>query len=372
MNFALSPAHRLLLRAALGEGDDALGAWRSWRDAVDFDAIDGESVRLVPLLYRNLARLGVDRAELGRYVSVYRHTWVKNRLAFATCAEAIAILEEAGIETLLLKGGALALRHYPDQGARAMLDLDVLVRPARAQEAFARLVARGWTRMGRSDLRVLRDRDMVRMNGVGLASPEGRALDLHWYAGADLRTPGADDGFWRAAVPVELAGRKTRALGPTDLLYTVVVHGFTSYERHVRWAADATMIIAGGEVDWRRLLALAQARRMVLPLRAALGVLRDELGTAVPAEAIEAFAGARVDRVDRYEYEHRVSARPFTTSKVLLRLWTTYRRGSAAHGPALALGFVPYLADYYDLDDPRRALPHALSRAVQRLRSQGF
>jgi hypothetical protein len=92
-------------------------------------------------------------------------------------ADALAALHAAGIETMVLKGIALAVMHYSDPGDRPMDDIDVLVRPEEANRALALLAAEGWTA----------DEEPT---GVGLKVVHAkhlhdagdRRLDLHRYA----------------------------------------------------------------------------------------------------------------------------------------------------------------------------------------------
>lgn len=135
---------RLLLVAATGGADRALAAWRDWRARVDFERLPDETVRLVPLLYRSLSRLGVAAPELARYASVYRHSWARNRLAFQAGARVIERLADAGIETIVLKGAAASVLYYRDDGVRAMEDVDVLVPRARLAATFEVLARAGW------------------------------------------------------------------------------------------------------------------------------------------------------------------------------------------------------------------------------------
>ena len=53
------PREALLLRAALFEDERGRSAWRAWRAEADLDNIDQASFRLLPLVYRNLERLGL-------------------------------------------------------------------------------------------------------------------------------------------------------------------------------------------------------------------------------------------------------------------------------------------------------------------------
>lgn len=373
MNALPDARETLLIRAATGSGPSAVAAWEKWRDSGDFDALDGESVRIVPLLYRNLLRLGVQAPELVRYGSVYRHSWAANRLAFLASARALALLNDANIPTLLLKGAALTVLYYRDVGVRSMGDVDVLVPVARTADAIAALEAAGWFRD--EELKAeLTAAHLSTHHSAGFADPKGREIDLHWYASADARWPGADDELWRYSLPVEFEGVATLALSPTDLLYNVLAHGYASFAGHIRWAADAATILAnpGNAIDWARFVRIAETRRMVLPLIASLSWLVRELGVVVPDSALSALAKAKVNRVDRLEFEHRNAADPYTIGKVALRHWCWHRRASPVQTPlALTLGFPDYLGRYYGVESAWELPRLLLERGIARIRRRG-
>jgi hypothetical protein len=355
----------LLLRAALGDGPAALADWERWRALVPLDDAPGDSVGLIPLLYRNLRRLGVDAAATARYAGVYRHSWAANRLAFRATAEVLAALGDAGIETLVLKGAALALGHYRDAGARPMSDVDVMVPRGRVAEARGVLATAGYAMTGS-------ERELALGHSVPFVDARGRNLDLHWHISGEARQPGADEPFWRAAVPLAVEGVATRALAPTDLLYHVIEHAHASNNAHLRWAADAVTVLRGGGIDWARLIAHARARRMVLAVRAALGWLRDALGAGVPDAPIAELEAAPIAWVDRLEYHGRLSANPYSFGRILVRLWCQHRRASPARGLGLAAGFPGYLGAYYDVDSPWRLPALGLRRGLRRIRSHGL
>jgi hypothetical protein len=58
--------------------------------------------------------------------------------------QSLRLLSDAGIEVILLKGAAIALTVYRRFEERPMADLDLLVDPARAQEAHELLQQNGW------------------------------------------------------------------------------------------------------------------------------------------------------------------------------------------------------------------------------------
>jgi hypothetical protein len=63
----------LLLRAALLNGEPALEAWNEWRRTVNVDVVDYGSHRMIPQLYRNMQRLGVNDSLMERLKGVYRY-----------------------------------------------------------------------------------------------------------------------------------------------------------------------------------------------------------------------------------------------------------------------------------------------------------
>lgn len=360
-----SDEQRLLLRAALLDGAPARRAWLDWQARTNLETIDLESARLLPLLYDNLRRHGVAEAPLARYASVYRRTWAKNRLLFLRGAEVITALERSGVGTLLLKGAALALRHYASPALRAMEDLDLLVPRAQLDTARAVLAARGFS--STAD-----ERPSLR-HSLNLADGRGGRIDLHWYASAEARRPGDDDELWRTAVPVQIEGVRSRALDPTFQLYHVCAHAYLSEARHVRWLADAYVLsTSSAAIDWPRLIACARARRFVLPLTAALHELRHILDVSIPRSALAALTATRIALVDRLEHTHRTSARRYAAGKILLRMWCDHRRSSPVKGAACVAAFPDYLMRYYRVRTPRRLLTVAVTRTLRRIRESGF
>ena len=139
-----SPVQVLLLRAALLDGAAAHAAWAGWKRATSLEAIDPGSYRLLPLVYRNLLRAGVDGPLLATLREVYRDTWYRNQLALRDLAASFRALDAAGIPLMLLKGLALSHVYYRDLGLRPMDDVDLLVPVEHAPAAAAVLHGLGW------------------------------------------------------------------------------------------------------------------------------------------------------------------------------------------------------------------------------------
>ena len=306
-DFRVTPPQELLLRATLLFGAEATGAWSQWRTSADLDHLDPGSFRLLPLLYHNLKAQGVCDPLMNKLKGIHRMTWCKNQDLLERFALLLNALHEERIGTMVLEGAAVMLLHYRDHGLRPMQGLDILVRPEAAPAAIALLERLGWKPQrplpqgGRATV-------FRTVHPVSFADANGHECDLHWHVLTECCYPQADDDFWEASVPLDMHGARTRALCPADQLLHVCVHSARWNEVvPICWVADAMVILrTSPALDWRRLVAQARERRIVLPLRETLQYLRDLLNAPVPAETMEELASLPVRSVERMEYRARI------------------------------------------------------------------
>lgn len=341
-----SPSQVLLLRAALLPAEEAVPAWSRWRATTDLDSLDRASYRLLPLLWHNLSRLGIRDPVLERCRGVYRRTWSANQLLFHRAREVLTELTGTGMPVLILKGAAMAAAYYPSPGARPMNDVDIMVPARDAETARAHLTRLGWE----PSLR-LPSGSLPFVHALGYRHPSGAMLDVHWHALWEWTRAGADEAFWRAAVPSELAGARVLSLAPADHLVQLAVHGLRfSPVPPIHWVADAWQVMqrAGAAVDWGRVLTHAENGRLGLQLAQALGFLADALGAAVPPSLLRSLRALPVGPGQRLELWARM--RPPALGRGLLLHWFDYRRRLPATGALRrALGFPVYLRTIWGL-----------------------
>jgi hypothetical protein len=351
---------RLILHAALDERADALAAWRRWSGEFDFDSLDHGSIRLLPLVYRNLGPASFDVAAAERLRSLYRHSWSHNQLIFKRAAEAIAALQASGIETLVTKGASLAILAYGDVGVRPMDDVDVLVPVDRGGDAIEALTVAGWTADHADPLA-----RMQVHHSLGFAGAASGNVDLHWFS---LWQPASDAPLWEASLPLELGGAQTRAPGSADQLLLACVHGTPwSPLPPFRWVADAVTVIrtAGEELDWGHLFAEAERRRLTVATLAALEYLREELGVAVPGTVLAGLRAVPSCRHERAAF--RAAGRPDSPVRTLCMAWDRYRRlRDLDTGAPRPDGFLGFARLFWDLDSVWRLPLHAVGAFSRR------
>lgn len=344
-----TPGQELLLLAAVTPGPGALAAWQAWKAEHDLieSHLDHGSFRLLPLVYRSLLARGADEPLMPRLKGIYRYWWCSNQRLFHRAAGALHALEEAGIPTLVLKGAAASVAYYRDRGARPMGDIDVLVPHDQARAAIARLGAVGWKparpRVG----------DLIRyQHSVRMVHETGEAIDLHWHVLAECVHRGADDGFWRRAVPIRVLDARSLALGPGDALLHAVVHGMRwNAEPTVRWVADAMTILnaAPDTIDWLELHREASRLRVLLRLRAGLGYLARRMHASIPEVAMARLRNtpaAPVERLERHVLTLGSEGGGRLQAGHLLLVMIQYLRFVSGKHPAQALTETPAYLRY--------------------------
>src|SRR5436305_5393410 len=353
----------LVLHAALDPAPAALVAWQRWREAVEFDDVDHGSTRLLPLAYRNLGARAFDDEIAGRLKGLYRRSWSHNQLIFKRATEAIAVLGDAGIETLVTKGASLALLSYGDVGVRPMDDVDVLVPLDRTMEAIEALSAAGWKPEHDDPAAWTRVH-----HSLGFSGADRGAVDLHWFS---LWQPASDQQLWRASVPLELAGAATRAPCPADQLLLACVHGTPwSPLPPFRWIADAVTVIrsAGEQLDWQRLVAEAERRQLTVATAAALAYLGEAFGAAVPPPVLDDLRAAPATRHERAAF--RAACQPDSPLRTLRMAWDRYQRLRDLDTGAPPPGnFVSFARRFWGLESVWQ-LPRHGARALSRRRER--
>jgi putative nucleotidyltransferase-like protein len=344
-------AQELLLRAALSQGEPAVEAWSEWRRSVNLDVIDYGSHRMVPQLYRNLQRLGVKDPLMDRLKGVYRYYLYKNEILLHRVSNLLAAFEEAGITTMALKGAALIQLYYRESGVRPMLDADVLVHAHQAEQAMELLNKLRWkpVRHRQPQLRI------PIIHSTPFEDEGGRQVDLHWHLFWECFNASDNDDYWKQAVPIQIGGAKTLALGPTDQLLHTCWHGARWNEvPPIRWVADAMAILSGsaGEIQWASLAKKAKKHRIVLPVRDSLEYLKQKFDAPVPDSVLKSLSAVRISRIERESYE--VTLNPLTTpttAKILRLLYYDYRwLSSSTSARFKSLAFAKHLQAKWEIE----------------------
>ncbi len=364
-----SSAQLLLLRAALGSGDEALAAWQEWEDEHGLDAPEEGSYRLLPLVYRNLVSSGYTGRNTNRLRGIHRRAWAGNQSLFGHVRPVIERLRSKNIPVLLLKGTALACSYYPDSGCRPMRDVDILVPLEEATAVCCMLETDGWKSLHWRP-QVLKPSYFKFRHAIDFEHSSGGRIDAHWHALNICTNPKLDDLFWEHSQSADFAGIPVSTCQATEHLLEICVHGIAySPVPPVRWIADALLLLRSGEpIDWQRLVRAALDFDLVPYTRAALRFLKTTFDAPIPIERLRELEQCSPNSAVAAEYRRDVAPfEPRTALDDLLALLARWRRSSSRR-PLLRLpSAARYLQYAFELESLWTLVPQLARSAVRRL-----
>ena len=363
-----SAEQRLLLKAALADGAEARDAYLAWRSGIDLEADFAWSVlRLLPLVYHNLRRVGHDDRLMGRLKGVHRRAWYETHQLFHHVSPIVRALTEHGVNVVALKGAALQLDYYEQCGLRPMADVDLWIPEQSLPLAIDLLKDAGW-RFG-----VYPNADHVRFHhAVQCFGPDGGELDLHWHVFWERPRPEFEARIVARSEKLDFAGIPIRQLDPTTLLLHVVTHGVRwNVETPIRWIPDSLMILRrrGRDIEWDRLISLAREARASYRLRLGLTYLVEHFGAAIPEHVLGTLRATRVTLLERIDRSFVLRNVADFERSALHQQWAHFadfcRRTDATNPVSFAVGYTHYLRYLWRLDG-RREIPGIIWRGIRK------
>jgi len=319
----------LLLKAILFEKEEALKAWYEWRSSARIDLLDHNSQRLLPMLYEHLNLLGVKDPLLNTFKGLHRKTWYKNQVLLNTLESLLHLFNDSEIPAILLKGSAMTLQYYENQGLRWMDDIDILVPENKALSVIKLLTTSGWTPgSGINPKKIFHENYYSCEKGYHFINPDGVILDLHWHLFKECCYPGADDDFWAESIPYRIGKNiNTRILSPTDALFHTIIHAIRWHPCLVlNWVPDAVKIIeCSSFIDWSRLIYLAEKRKLLLPLRKGISYIAKLKKPAIPEQFLEELRAVEISSLDKREFIIK-SRPPIRVVTCLIIPWFRFNR----------------------------------------------
>lgn len=216
--------------------------------------LDGDWARFLALVRRHHLSIAAEQALRVADVEFPAEltglaTGAKRRalLLAGEAVRIVAMLTDAGIEVVPIKGPVLSQQIYGDPAMRQSVDIDLLVGWRDFRRAFDEMRGHGFRLLGNEppwgDWRIETWRTLAK--DVTLVDPSGRlCVELHHR----LKSPSAllpGIGFEQATDTVQMAGREFRTFEPRDLFVYLCVHGATSFWDRLKWLADIRAMVSG-------------------------------------------------------------------------------------------------------------------------------
>lgn len=243
---------------------------------------------VTPLVWRAIETMGSDfapnlvrRALLLRTQESIGHGLLHEH----ALGELLAILAAEGIESIVLKGAALAYQLYPRPELRPYGDIDVLCRPADYARLHRVLSVAGYETGDKAGVLKANPSALESYFPRPFVSPIGQTLvEVHF----DVLQLGLIDvhrhGIWRDALVVETSAFAMRVLAPEHQILQLAAHVHRHSYGRLIWLLDFDLAVRhwSSRVDWDHILALARDEGMAAVLRHALQMAHVLLGTLRP------------------------------------------------------------------------------------------
>lgn len=256
---------------------------------------------LRPLIYFNL-RLLFDEDCIPVFVQddlreAHLESAYKNMLIFRHAGILLSALESEDVPVIGLKGIFLLENIYNNIAARALGDIDIMVKKEDLQVAINILINLGYT-METYFSPIDQNTDIKHVSPMKNA--DGLSVEIHWTILNEEEPFAIDpDGLWDRAVPVNIAGVDVLALSPEDLVLHLCLH--FAYQHHLnlglRGLNDVTEVLQhyNKQLDWARLDVLSQKWGVGRVVWLALSLTVKLLGAPVPQDVLNRLEPEKVE-----------------------------------------------------------------------------
>jgi hypothetical protein len=217
-------------------------------------------------------------------------------------ATVLSALREAGVETVLMKGMALASTVYPNARSRPKGDLDLWIQPEQRLEAIAALEKVGYHRRDKETRPVAwrllygGEQQMVSDRpGSGLVELQWPAIRHEWLR----QTARVEhEEIWRRRQRITVEGQPTHVMALEDMLIHVCVHHAINHSFGQPWlrAFLDVHLMAQKEIDWEAVVERARRWHLAAVTWTILELAGTLLNAPVPADALSALAPSPLRR----------------------------------------------------------------------------
>jgi hypothetical protein len=283
-----------VLRGAAPAGDAAPPTADDWREVARL----ASDYQLGPLVFSRIgggraAELGIPADVVDALRHAHRATAAANLRLFHEMDHMLLALDSREIDTIVLKGGYLALSAYGHIALRPMRDIDLMVRPADLPAAVECLRSMGYDC---DDPEAALGHCANAAHAAPLTKPNAPPVELHWNIEGP-HSPFRIDlgGLWTRSRQVRIGSADARVLGREDFLLHLCLHGTRHLTRDwndatvLKGLCDVAQAIEtwAPELDWDVVQSRALDWRSRNAVFVILHLAQSWLGAPVPAAVLD-------------------------------------------------------------------------------------
>lgn len=218
--------------------------------------------RLYPIAYVKLNKLKTDRIP-SDVLKVLQREYKKNTFRMLQlCVEmeyAVTILNDCGIDALVLKGPVLSESLYGDVSLRTSKDIDILISIEQLDQARQVMTEFGYE--FKENLPPIGSEWKWRWHHLSCTHPQrGIEIEIHWRLSHDSGNEPSFAELWDRKRRSPLTKSPVYFLGKEDLFLYLVTHGARHGWFRLRWLVDIDRMLFKGIDESKLVLLLDQYR----------------------------------------------------------------------------------------------------------------
>ncbi|OGO22532.1 MAG: hypothetical protein A2144_02235 [Chloroflexi bacterium RBG_16_50_9] len=250
-----------------------------WKYFVELAAYQG----VIPLVNHNLSVADfsshIPQPCGNQLKQAYKYTVYRNVILTSELAHVVTALRSEGIETICLKGTALAEVIYGNACLRPVTDMDILIHPEDKARAGSIVAGLGYKRVAGKDNHHPFHEEYHKEAAFTLF------LELHWNLDNKQLVAFPEEQLWSRAQPLELSGTACWMLSPEDNLMFLANHLHKHNSHQLKLLCDIAELLKKyeGKLDWDYITISAQSWQIKPAAYLALKRAQELLGAPVPA-----------------------------------------------------------------------------------------
>lgn len=338
-----------------------------------------ENHGLVPLIAERVGNIDLDHTLLPVRVrdSLREQRRSQIILSLRLTAELFRVIDrlgEVGIEALLTKGPALAVRCYGDPSMRQYADIDLIVR-----EGDIRRTTRVMLDLAYEPRVPLTAIDAKKTPGEYVFFKDRTDLFVEFHTERTFRyhpRPLQIDRLFGQRTSIVIDGHHVPVLSVEDELVLICVHGAKHFWERLMWIVDVAALISRQSLDWCRALAVAKEVGAQQILRLGLRLASDLLDAELPPELEASVRSDRTASKLAAQIESSLTSLELHEIGILQRAAFRVRmRGALVPGLAylLRLSLSPTEEDWSpEKEGSRSTFTEAINRPLRLARKHGY
>ncbi len=256
-----------------------------WEHFVELAAFQ----RVTPLVTHNLLATGcwsgIPEIYGNPLKRAFNVTACRNIILSSELAAVISAFQQQGIQTVCLKGTAMAEVLYGNACLRSVTDIDILVHPEDKAGAAAIL-----TKLGYRQLRPQQPRDHpFHEEPYYKKASFPIFLEMHLYLDDKRLVAFPERDIWRRTQPLIIQGVQTLTLSPEDNLLFLANHLYKHDSERLKFLCDIAELVKKfeGSLDWEYIVSAARSWKINPATYFGLKRAKELLGAPVPANYLD-------------------------------------------------------------------------------------